>query len=180
MNVLSIHGVGRVEPSWLQDDASRTVSVIRTYLPYFEPKIESDVQHGWWTFSLPSPHGAEYRFSLHGELGGERQMSARLTQSREVSTRYRFWYCAMERTGRDDASKLETKFHERLTGLLKYPTRIIENKGVILLSYSAEYQNDAGWQSLGGVGYLGLGFEIPLVGKKRIYTSPPVASCTQQ
>lgn len=81
---------------------------------------------------------------------------------------------------RDDAAKLETVFHERLRGLLQHPTRIIENKGVILLSYSAAYQNDDGWQSLGGVGYLGLGFGIPLVGKKRVYTSPPAASCAQE
>jgi hypothetical protein len=108
-------------------------------------------------------------------------MSARLMQSGQSNSRHRFWYCAMELASfRDDAAKLETEFHKRLTGALQHPTRIIENKGVILLSYSGSYHDGAGWQSLGGVGYLGLGLGIPLVGKEHVYTSPPVGSFVQQ
>jgi len=108
-------------------------------------------------------------------------MSARLTQSGESSSRNRFWYSAMELASfRDDANKLETEFRQRLKGLLKFPTRIVENKGVILLNYSAAYYDGARWQSLGGVGYLGLGLVIPLVGKQHLYTSPAVGNCVQQ
>jgi hypothetical protein len=164
----------------LENAASATVHLIRTYLPHFQLKIESDPKHGWWDLRLPAPDGADYSFSLNGELGGERQISATPLTKTGVHPR-RFWYSAMEMADfRNDASKLESLFHERLKGLLQHPTRIVESKGIILLGYKAEYEGERGWQSLGGVSYLGLGFGIPLVGKKRVYTSPPVASYEQQ
>ena len=48
------------------------------------------------------------------------------------------------------------------------------------LSYKAEYQDDAGWHKLsGGVSYLGLGLGIPKLGKRHVYSSPPVVNCVQ-
>jgi hypothetical protein len=76
---------------------------------------------------------------------------------------------------RDDFPKLEALFHERLEGLLRYPTRIFEKRGILWLSYWAEYQSDAGWKRLGGVANLGLGLGIPIIGKRQIYRSPAVA-----
>jgi len=80
---------------------------------------------------------------------------------------------------RDDVSELERLFHERVRALMVCSTRIVESKGIVLLGYTAEYQSEAGWQRLGGISYLGLGFGIPFVGKKRVYTSPPIVSCAQ-
>ena len=163
-----------------ENDASDTLRLIGTYLQHFETKIESDMQHGWWSLRLPSPHGAEYRFTLHGELGGERQISAVPFAETGVRPR-RFWYSPMEMADfHNDFSKLETVFHERVAGLLRYPTRIFEKKGVIWLSYWAEYQSDFGWRRLGGITNLGLGLGIPFVGKKHIYASPPVRSWAQE
>jgi hypothetical protein len=174
-------GMRRGQPERIEDDVSATVELIQTYLSRFEPNVELDQQHGWWTVELPRPAGGEYRFSLHGELGGERQISARLARTTKSRTRTRFWYSPLELADfRDDPSKLERLFHERLKALMVFPTRIVENKGIILLSYSAEYQGEAGWQRLGDVSYLGLGFGIPLVGKKRVYISPPVVNCSQE
>jgi hypothetical protein len=182
LNATQILGTRLMDPRSLEDDASATVSVVQRYLPLFKPNFKLDLKHGWWSFELPRSPAAEYQFSLNGELGGERQMSARRAQDAEksVSTNH-FWYGAMEMADfRDDSSRLEMLFHEQVVSLLRYPTRIVENKGVIWLSYRAEYQSDAGWRRLrGGVSYLGLGFGIPFFGKERVYTSPAVVSWAQ-
>lgn len=80
---------------------------------------------------------------------------------------------------RDDTSALEKVFRQRVSGLLESSTRIAEKKGIVLLSYRAEYQSSAGWQNLGGVSYLGLGFGVPFIGKKHVYTSPQIAGVAQ-
>jgi hypothetical protein len=163
-----------------QDDASPTVELIRKHLPHFEPKIEFHQEFGWWDLRLPIPDGAEYRFSLHGQLGGERQISATPLVQTGVRPQ-RFWYSPLELAAfRDDASKLDAVFQERVDGLLQHPTRIFEKKGVIWLSYRAEYRTDAGWKRMGGYMSLGVGLGVPFVGKMRIYTSPPVATREQQ
>jgi hypothetical protein len=172
-----IPGAGWEEPERLE--ASVTVALVRTYCPQFAPKVEFG-QQGWWSIELPRPASADYQFTLHGGWGGERQISARRTGAAEQRPRNRFWYSPMELAGfRDDVKKLEELFQERVKALMLYPTRITESRGVILLGYKGEYQTEAGWQRLGGVSYLGLGFGVPLVGKKHIYSSPPVVSCTQ-
>ena len=180
MNADQIFSGRRAQPERFEDDASATVELIRTYLPSFEPRLKLNQQHGGWRFELPCPASAEYQFSLRGELGGERQISARHTRSKESNLRNRFWYSALEMAGfRDDASELERVFNERVKALMLCPTRIVEIKGIMWLSYKGGYQKGAEWKSLGGVSYLGLGFGIPFVDKKRVYTSPPVASCAQ-
>lgn len=185
MSATRILGVGArlIDPRSAEEDASATVRVVQVYIPHFIPNFKLNPEHGWWSFELPRPLVAEYQFSLHGELGGERQMAARRTQDEEKPfSSNRFWYGAMEMADfRDDSSRLEALFHEQVKSLLQYPTRIVEDKGVIWLSYRAEYQSDAGWRRLqGGVSYLGLGLGIPFFGRKRVYTSPPVASGSQR
>lgn len=182
MSVGQIFGTPLRDSKWFEEDASVTMKLVQEYLPRFEPKIELDLQHGWWTVALPCPTGAEYQFSLHGELGGERQVSARLTEFRDSYSRHGFWYSALELADfRDDASTLQNIFHELVRALMAYPTRITEKKGVLWLSYRAEYQKKTGWQRLrGGVKYLGLGFGVPFIGKKRVYTSPPVVSWAEK
>jgi hypothetical protein len=181
VSTTQIPGAGSMNPQSLEDDASGTVRVVQGHLPHFKPAFTLNLQHGWWSFELPYPPEAEYRFSLHGEIGGERQITAQLTQIATSRLGKRFWYSAMELADfRDDSSKLEELFYEQVKSVLHYPTRIVENKGVILLSYRAEYQSDGGWRRLrGGVSYLGLGLGIPVFGKERVYTSPPVESWAQ-
>ncbi len=180
MSASQTFGTRSTDPRYVEEDASATVKLVQTYLSQFEPTVEGDPKHGWWTLRLPFPDSAEYQFSLHGELGGERQISSRLTQSK--GSRSRFWYSAMELADfHNDSSKLEALFHQQVGAVLQYPTRIVEKKGVLWLSYRAEYQVNADWQRLrGGVTYLGLGFGIPFIGRKRVYTSPPLVSCVQR
>jgi hypothetical protein len=160
---------------YVEDDALPTISLVQTYIPGFEPELRINQKVGeWWSFKLSSPAKAEYQFNLHGELGGERQISARLTQFPQ-DQHHRFWYTALEMAGyRDDAARLQKDFHELVEGLLLHPTRIVEKRGVLWLSHRAEYKTDAGWQGMGGGALLGLGLGIPFVGKKRVYTSPPM------
>src|SRR6266511_2898510 len=87
--------------------------------------------------------------------------------AKECSSHDRFWYSPMELADfRYDVSELERLSHERVRALMVCSTRIVESKGIVLLGYTAEYQSEAGWQRLGGISYLGLGFGIPFVGKK--------------
>ena len=181
MSTTQILGTPSMNPQSLEDDASGTVKVVQKYLPHFKPNFRLNLERGWWSFELPDPASAEYQFTLHGEIEGERQISAQLTQFATSRVRKPFWYSAMELADfRDDSSELGALFYEQVTSIVHYPTRIVENKGVIWLSYRAEYQSDAGWRRLrGGVSYLGLGFGIPLFGAERVYTSPPVESWAQ-
>jgi hypothetical protein len=173
VNTNQITGTPSMEPALLEENAAPTIRLIRTYLSAFEPDIELDLKHGCWALRVPCPPRAEYQFSLHGQVEGERQISARLTRCVQ---RHHFWYSAMELAAfRDDASALEEVFHQRVGGLLESPTRIIEKKGIVWLSYRAEYQSRAGWQNLGGVSYLGIGLGVPFIGKKHVYSSPQIA-----
>ena len=175
MSINQTLGMLRVRPEQIEQDASATVRLIKTHVPHFEPKIEPDYQYECWTIKLPCPPSAEYRFNLHGLLLGERQISADLVGPGATRSPKSFWYSPMELADFSrDASKLESIFHERVEALLKHPTRIVENRGVLLLSYNGEYQSEAGWLTLGGVTYLGLGLGIPFVGKRHVYTSPPI------
>jgi hypothetical protein len=166
-----------VDPRYVEDDALPTIVLVQTYVPGFKPEVRINQKvGGWWSFKLPCPAKAEYGFNLQGELGGERQISARLIQFDE-DLHSRFWYTALEMAGyRDDASRLQKDFHELVEGLLLHPTRIVEKRGVLWLSHRAAYKTDTGWQGLGGGANLGLGLGIPFVGKKRVYTSPPIVS----
>jgi len=169
------------EPAHLEDDASATLALVREHLSDFKPQFEFDLPHHWWSFALPHPSDGEYQFKVHGELGGERQISATPMQCSKHDQRRRFWYSSLEMAGfRNDALALEKSFHERITALLTRQTRIIEKKGIAWLSYRAEFLDQTGWLNLkGGVMYLGLGFGIPFVGKKRIYSSPPLVTIAQ-
>lgn len=166
---------GGQEPERVKDDLAPTLVLVRTHLYLCEPKINIG-KDGWWSAELPRPSSAAYQFSLHGGWGGGRQISAQPIGIKGVTPRS-FWYAAFELAAfRSNASKLEQVFHERVKALMSSPTRIVESKGIVLLGYRCEYQTEAGWQRLGGVSYFGLGFEIPFIGKKRVFTSPPVAS----
>ena len=169
------------EPANLEHDASATVALVREHLSEFSPKLKLDLPRHWWSFALPCPSDAEYQFTVHGGLDGERQIAAHLMQFAQNRRRHRFWYSPLEMAHfRNDASSLEKSFHDRVTSLLTRPTRIMEKKGVVWLSYRAEYLNETGWHNLrGGVTYLGLGLGIPFFGKKRIYSSPPLTSVAQ-
>jgi hypothetical protein len=169
----------RGQPECVEADASKTVALIRTYLPEHRAKVEIK-QNGWWTVELPHPASADYQFRLHGEPGGERQISARPIRTTESRPRNRFWSLRMELAGSsDDASKLEEAFLETVKALMSSPTRIVERKGVIWRSYKGAYQTEGGWQRMGSAFYLALGFGIPFVAKKIVYTSPPVGSFAQ-
>ncbi len=48
MSTLQIFGVRVARPEQIEDDASATAKLIRTYLSGFEPKVDPDLQHGWW------------------------------------------------------------------------------------------------------------------------------------
>ena len=120
------------EPAHLEDDASATVALVQTHLSGFSPQFEFNMHHHWWSFSLPRPSDGEYQFTLHGELGGERQISAIPMHWAKDERRRRFWYSALEIAGfRNDATALEKSFHESVTALLTHPTRIIEKKGIV-------------------------------------------------
>jgi hypothetical protein len=159
--------------SHLQNDAAGAVALVRQYLPKFEAEFKFNLDQAWWSFALPCPAGAQYRFSLHGEVGGERQISAQEQGHR------RFWYSALEMTDfSDDASALNDEFERRLKLVLEHPTRITERRGIMWVSYKAEYEDDGSWHRLrGGVAYLGIGFGVPFFGTRCIYTSPRVIDC---
>ena len=181
MSATETLGPGTANPRGLEDDASATVKVVQTYLPGFEPRLKLDLKYEWWSFELPCPLGADYLFTLAGELGGQRQTEARLARGLKSDSAKRFWYGALEMADfKDDSSKLEDIFHQQVKSLLRYPTRIMESKGVMWLSYRAQFQSEEGWQRLrGGVSYLGLGFGVPFIGSRRVFTSPPLANRAQ-
>jgi len=161
---------------YAKDDAQATMEFVKTFLPGFEPQLEVRTEFGWWLFTLPRPRNADYQFSLHGEIGGERQISAKLLRPQESSAK-RFWYLPLEMAGsRDSAAELQKSFHERVKNILSYPTRIIEKRGLFFLSHRAQFQSETGWQRVGGVSRLSLGLGVPFIGWKRVYTSPAVVT----
>ncbi len=159
----------------IEDDEVATVDLVRRFLPHFEPRIERG-KHDWWSLALPYPTTADYRFSLHGAFGGERQISARRTSIRENSKRRRFWYCSLELADfRNDVIALEAVFRDQIEKLMTSSTQITEKKGLMWISYRAQYESQEGLRRLrGGFSNIGLGLGIPFVGRKRIYKSPPL------
>jgi hypothetical protein len=126
---------------------------------------------------LPAAPGAEYFFRFWFYEGGERQISARLLQDHSDDTY--FWYRPLEMGefgGSED--NLVSEFCEELEALLTHETRIVQKKGWLFWHFRCEYRVGEKWKNVcSHSAFRGGRFNPPHIkGKKRIYSSAPVAS----
>lgn len=147
----------------------RTDQLLRQIAPNLRVSLHEE---SWGTtFTLERLEGTDYTFVLHIIDGSEPQLLALPTGFDE---RTQFWYWPFERA---DYASPEEQFHhfeECVRLVLHYPTRIIQTKGWLLVTFICEAHIANSWRRIGGnYGCFRLFFRGPQIAEhQHIYSAP--------
>jgi hypothetical protein len=143
----------------------------RGLLAKVAPRVIPSVRRGQEGahLDLPTPPGADYRFSLGT---GEPQIRAILSPPSE--DRY-FWYWPFEAQDYSSLSEQEDHFLGCVRLILLSPTRITQRRRSLGTSFNCEATSERGHEPIGGT--LGAWFRTPrITGRHHTWWSPPVVS----
>ena len=145
--------------------------VVRTMLPAIMPQARHFEAYS--TLNLPRPANADFQVAVFMYEDGEPQITASIPE--EEREHDYFCYLAFEIA---DYSSDQARFEDFETSLgliVRNPSRIVQEKGMMLWDFSWECQVGDEWVHVGGVSCLRASFSAPKIqGRKHVYRSPPL------
>src|SRR5271157_1172346 len=127
----------------------KTCALLSRLLNGFKPILDpaKSPLDDFTRIDLPHASGAEYFFRLWFFEGGERQISAVLTQKQTDDTY--FWYRPFELAEfRSSEGDLVDEFCKELEALLIHETRIVQRKGWLFWHFRCEYHARNAWENV--------------------------------
>ena len=131
------------------------------------------LEHFAWRLQFPAAAGADYYFEAWVYDDGDVSLSAK---RKDAGDDEYFWYLMTELLDPEEADANRRWLTETTERVLRHPTRILQRKGWLNMSFYCAVDTGDGWQYLGGNGALRLGnFRFPTIeGKQQEYRSGPL------
>jgi len=126
-----------------------------------------------WRLPFPAAAGADYYFEAWAYDDGDVSLSAKRMDAGDDEY---FWSLVTELLDPEEADANRRWLIETTERVLRHPTRILQQKGWLNMSFYCVVDTGDGWQYLGGNGALRFGgFQFPPIeGKQQEYRSGPL------
>jgi hypothetical protein len=151
---------------------SNVVGVLQPILSVAAHEREECDEH--CTFRFHPAHGAEYQFIASVYPNGEASVWAELLSDSDAY----FWSLLLELADFPSLEALAAELLYRMRTVLTQPSRVVQQRGTLFESFTAEVFVAGEWKGFGGGSALRWGgIRIPSIeGDTRVYHSPALVS----